>query len=59
MIGLRGTGLNVSERKEMEERVLKLAFYDHLNGLPNRRLLNDRLFQAMSSAQRAIPLAAS
>ncbi|WP_083777140.1 PAS domain S-box protein [Gallionella capsiferriformans] len=53
VIGLRGTGLNISERKEMEERVHQLAFYDPLTSLPNRRLLNDRLSQAMSAGERS------
>jgi diguanylate cyclase (GGDEF)-like protein len=52
IIGLRGTGLNISERKEMEERVHQLAFYDPLTSLPNRRLLNDRLSQAIAAGQR-------
>jgi diguanylate cyclase (GGDEF)-like protein/PAS domain S-box-containing protein len=53
VIGLRGTGLNISERKEMEDQVRQLAFYDTLTSLPNRRLLNDRLSQAMSAGQRS------
>ncbi len=53
IIGLRGTGLNISERKEMEDRVHQLAFYDPLTSLPNRRLLNDRLGQAMSAGERS------
>lgn len=38
-------------RRELEIR--QLAFYDKLTGLPNRRLLNDRLNQAMSASKRS------
>ncbi|MDY0105834.1 MAG: EAL domain-containing protein [Giesbergeria sp.] len=38
---------DISERKEAEEKIRHLAFYDPLTRLPNRRLLLDRLQQAM------------
>lgn len=44
---------DISERKAMEEQVHRLAFYDALTGLPNRRLLNDRLHQAMAASKRS------
>lgn len=40
------------ERKQMEDEVRKLAFYDALTELPNRRLLNDRLKQALAASKR-------
>lgn len=40
------------ERKQMEDEVRKLAFYDVLTELPNRRLLNDRLKQALTASNR-------
>ena len=43
---------DVSERKEAEERIRELAYHDVLTGLPNRRLLRDRLEHAMANAQR-------
>ena len=43
---------DISERKEMEDQIRQLAFYDPLTGLPNRRLLDDRLRQAMSASRR-------
>lgn len=48
-----GTLLDVTQRKQLEEEVRQLAFYDHLTGLPNRRLLNDRLSQTLTRAKRA------
>lgn len=35
-------------------QVWELAFHDALTGLPNRRLLNDRLSQAMAVSQRSM-----
>ncbi|MES2014008.1 MAG: PAS domain S-box protein [Pseudomonadota bacterium] len=45
--------LDITERKKMEEQVRQLAFYDALTKLPNRRLLNDRLSQAISACKRS------
>lgn len=44
---------DVTERKQLEEQVQQLAFYDTLTNLPNRRLLNDRLSQAMAASKRS------
>lgn len=44
---------DISERKQMEEQVRQLAFYDSLTGLPNRRLLNDRMAQSMAASKRS------
>jgi diguanylate cyclase (GGDEF)-like protein/PAS domain S-box-containing protein len=41
---------NITERKQMEDQVRQLAFHDQLTHLPNRRLLNDRLSQAMAAS---------
>lgn len=37
----------------MEEQIQQLAFYDALTKLPNRRLLDDRLSQAMTASKRS------
>ncbi|HEY5291384.1 MAG TPA: PAS-domain containing protein [Burkholderiales bacterium] len=50
---LVGTNSDITERKQMEEQVRQLAFYDPLTKLPNRRLLNDRLSQAMAASKRS------
>jgi len=47
-----GTHQDITERKQIEEKVEQLVFYDALTGLPNRRLLDDRLSQAMSASKR-------
>lgn len=44
---------DVTERKRMEEQVRRMAFYDPLTQLPNRRLLNDRLSQSMAASTRS------
>jgi diguanylate cyclase (GGDEF)-like protein len=38
--------------REAESKILSLAFYDPLTHLPNRRLFNDRLTQAMAETKR-------
>lgn len=42
----------VAERKAAEERVRHLAHYDHLTGLANRTLLQDRLEHALAARRR-------
>jgi diguanylate cyclase (GGDEF)-like protein/PAS domain S-box-containing protein len=48
-----GTNIDISERKFTEIQVQQQAFYDPLTNLPNRRLLNDRLNQALASSKRS------
>jgi diguanylate cyclase (GGDEF)-like protein/PAS domain S-box-containing protein len=42
----------VSEQKEAEARIQRLAHYDPLTGLPNRVLLEERTQRAMAATQR-------
>ena len=44
---------DVTERIREEDKIRNLAFYDALTQLPNRRLLNDRLDQAMAASKRS------
>ena len=43
---------DISDAKEAEDRIRNLAFYDSLTGLPNRRLLLERLRQTLEAAPR-------
>jgi diguanylate cyclase (GGDEF)-like protein/PAS domain S-box-containing protein len=51
-IGLRGTALDITERKIAAQRIEDLATRDPLTGLPNRLLLVDRLQQGIAAATR-------
>ncbi len=44
---------DIGERKAAEQRIHDLAFFDPLTGLPNRRLLLDRLEQALLASERS------
>ncbi|MFZ1500878.1 MAG: EAL domain-containing protein, partial [Giesbergeria sp.] len=50
--GYRGVARDITERKRAEAEIQRLAFYDDLTGLPNRRLLVDRLNQVMVQCAR-------
>jgi diguanylate cyclase (GGDEF)-like protein/PAS domain S-box-containing protein len=43
---------DITERRQAEERISHMAHHDALTGLPNRTLLEDRIRQAISYAQR-------
>ena len=43
---------DITSRKAAEDQIQSLAFFDPLTGLPNRRLLMDRLKQAVASGAR-------
>ncbi len=47
-----GTRMDISARKRHESEIERLAFYDSLTGLPNRRLLQDRLHRSVAASAR-------
>lgn len=47
LLRLVGTVQNISEQREAEDRMRRLAFHDVLTGLPNRHLLTERLQLAL------------
>lgn len=48
-----GALTDITLRKSAEDEIRNLAFYDPLTRLPNRRLLLDRLHQALASSARS------
>jgi len=49
---------DITERRRSQEQIRQLAYFDALTGLPNRRLLQDRLEQALLGARRNRGMAA-
>lgn len=52
VVAVVGIGRDITERKEAEDEIQQLAYYDTLTGLPNRSLLKDRLNQTLAQASR-------
>ena len=53
VIRLMGSSQDITERKQLEERLTHQALHDTLTGLPNRLLLLDRLGHAMRRNSRS------
>lgn len=51
-VGLLGVTRDITERRELEDRLRRMAQHDPLTGLPNRALFSDRLEQALAAARR-------
>ncbi len=47
-----GMGRDITDRKEAESTIEKLAYQDPVTGLPNRTMLHDRLQSAIHRAER-------
>lgn len=52
-LGYITTFRDITEAKNSEQRIRKLAYFDPLTDLPNRSLFHDRLTQALQRAVRA------
>jgi predicted signal transduction protein with EAL and GGDEF domain len=53
IVSLLGITRDISARKHAEERLVHLAHFDALTGLPNRILFTNRINYALSLAQRS------
>jgi diguanylate cyclase (GGDEF)-like protein/PAS domain S-box-containing protein len=52
LVGTVVAFIDISEHKQAEAELHRMAYYDSLTGLPNRLLFNDRLHHALSDAKR-------
>ncbi|MDD0815667.1 EAL domain-containing protein [Curvibacter sp. HBC28] len=53
LTGVLGVARDITDRKRAEREIERLAFFDALTDLPNRRLLLDRLQQACLASTRS------
>ncbi len=51
-LSIVGTAQDITERKQSEREIHRLAYFDSLTGLPNRVLFKDRVAQALLHARR-------
>ncbi|WP_188705545.1 bifunctional diguanylate cyclase/phosphodiesterase [Silvimonas iriomotensis] len=52
VVSVLAVGRDITELLAYRQKIHSLAFYDVLTGLPNRALFNDRIAQALVTAQR-------
>jgi diguanylate cyclase (GGDEF)-like protein/PAS domain S-box-containing protein len=55
---IQGVIRDISERKENESQIRNLAYFDPLTALPNRRLMMDRIGQALIASDRSMEFGA-
>ena len=51
--GYRGIARDITQQKQAEAEIQRLAYFDELTRLPNRRMLAERLEQALALSRRA------
>ena len=44
---------DITERRRLQDKIAKMAFYDHLTGIPNRRTFDDKLQKAIQKADHS------
>ncbi len=52
VMGAVFTFKDITERKQMDEKIRQMAYHDSLTGLPNRKLFSDRLDIVLAQARR-------
>ena len=52
ILGVVCNSRDVTDRKQIQQRIQHLAYHDNLTGLPNRGLLQDRLGHSIARAER-------
>ncbi|THB64671.1 MAG: EAL domain-containing protein [Gammaproteobacteria bacterium] len=52
VVAVKGVFQDISERKRQDDQIIYLAFHDNLTGLPNPRLLKDKMMEAIDFAMR-------
>lgn len=56
LIRLDGVIIDITERKEMEQRIEYLAYHDEMTGLPNRTLLNKKFKEYSQQARDSLAI---
>ncbi len=51
-VGFRGVGSDVTEQRRSADKINRMARFDTLTGLPNRRHVNEALVRAVADAER-------
>lgn len=51
-VRVAGSITDITEQRQADEKIHRLAYYDSMTGLPNRTLLSDRFIIAAASARR-------
>ncbi|CEG21394.1 putative diguanylate cyclase YegE [Planococcus massiliensis] len=44
---------DITERRKLQDKIAKMAFYDHLTAIPNRRTFDDQLEKALLEAKQS------
>ena len=52
LIRIDGVMIDITQQKEMEDRIVHMALHDSLTGLPNRVLFNNHLVEALDRVKR-------